>query len=212
MKNPYFPCALHVRGRRCLVIGGDAETVDKAVRLARAGARVTAFASPADRSGRAALRRAGVRVRRGSARPAAVDGHFFVMVGPNEASGRARAFAERCRAKRILFCAADRPALSDVANVSLVERGLLRIAVSTGGAAPAVAKAIRKGLERALAASDMKRYLDDLMRLRRRLAGAPAAERRAALLAAAGKFSFEARFRVPPRSARRSNTRRSRAA
>ncbi|MFM7842331.1 MAG: NAD(P)-dependent oxidoreductase [Nitrospira sp.] len=41
MANPGFPITLDVKGRLCVVLGGDEEASDKAQRLLDAGAKVT---------------------------------------------------------------------------------------------------------------------------------------------------------------------------
>ena len=55
--------------------------------------------------------------------------------------------AEAARRHRVLVNAVDRPAWCDVILPSVLRRGALQIAVSTGGRIPALAREIRRRLE-----------------------------------------------------------------
>ena len=58
-----------------------------------------------------------------------------------------RRVAEAARRRRVLVNAVDRPAWCDVILPSVLRRGELQIAVSTGGRSPALARDIRRRLE-----------------------------------------------------------------
>jgi uroporphyrin-III C-methyltransferase/precorrin-2 dehydrogenase/sirohydrochlorin ferrochelatase len=70
-----------------------------------------------------------------------------------EERAEAETAAARLRERGILVNVADRPELCDFTLPSLLERGPVVIAVSTGGASAGLAKAIRLRLERLLPAS-----------------------------------------------------------
>lgn len=142
----YFPAFLDLRGRRCLVVGGGAIAARKAEGLLECGACVTVV-SPALVPALARLV-AAARVdhyARGFRR-ADVRGCALVVA----ATGVARvddAVAEAARRRRALVNAVDRPARCDFIYGSVLRRGELQIAVSTGGRAPALAREIRRRLE-----------------------------------------------------------------
>ena len=142
----YFAAFLDLRGRRCLVAGGGPVAERKALALLECGARIT-VASPAVTPALAALAAAGRIEHRGRpVRAADVRGCALAVA----ATGRERvdrAVARAARARGVLVNAVDRPALCDVILPSVLRRGELQIAVSTGGRSPALAREIRRALE-----------------------------------------------------------------
>jgi uroporphyrin-III C-methyltransferase/precorrin-2 dehydrogenase/sirohydrochlorin ferrochelatase len=181
-KHNYFPSALKVQDRECLVVGAvnDKEMIDKSARLRDAGARVTVV-DPAAFS------------------PDGISDQFFVVFCPKNMPELVRRVAERCKEKRVLLCAIDQPAYCDVVNVSVFDQGRLRMTIGTGGAAPAVSRKIRLGLEKSLGTTPLSQFLDDLADLRKKLESemASPSERIPKLLAAVEGFEFEARVRFP---------------
>jgi siroheme synthase (precorrin-2 oxidase/ferrochelatase) len=181
-QHNYFPSALKVQDRECLVVGAatDKEMIDKSERLRSAGARVTVI-DPAQFS------------------VENIASQFFVVFCPKNLPELAKRVFERCRERRVLLCAIDQPQYCDVVNVSTFDHGRLRVTIGTGGAAPAIARKIRLGLEKSLAGTLLEEYLDDLAELRKKLEKEipDAGERISRLLAAADGFEFEARVRLP---------------
>jgi siroheme synthase-like protein len=142
----YFPVLLDLRDRRCLVVGGGPVGERRAVALLECGARVV-LVSPALTPTLAALVAAG-RLEHRARRFFRGDVRGCVLAVA--ASGRAdvdRAVAAAARARRVLVNAVDRPACCDVILPSVLRRGELQIAVSTGGRSPALAREIRRRLE-----------------------------------------------------------------
>lgn len=179
MKRRYFPAALNVRGKRCLVIGHDDEAKRKAARLVDAGADVTVQSSFRDGD---------------------VTDQFLVILTIKSDPDLSARVAAACRSNRVLLSAIDQPELCDVVHVSIFERGHLQIAISTDGHAPALAKRIRKGLEASLEGEPIEAFLDHLAQLRQRLEReiADPAERRKALIEAVAGFALRAEIDFPP--------------
>ena len=73
--------------------------------------------------------------------------------------------AQVCREKRILLCAIDQAAYCDVVNVSVFDQGRLCVTIGTGGAAPAVSKKIRMGLERSLKEEPLEEFFIRLRKI-----------------------------------------------
>jgi siroheme synthase-like protein len=147
----YFPAFLDLRERRCLVVGGGRIGERKARALLECGARVV-LVSTALTPGLATLVAEGRLEHR--ARPfrrVDVRGCTLAIA----ATGREdvdRAVATAARAHRALVNVVDRPAHCDVILPSVLRRGELQIAVSTGGRSPALARKIRRSLEPLFAA------------------------------------------------------------
>lgn len=204
---PYFSCALNVRDRSVLVIGGSAEAMSKARALSRSGANVTVVGSNPSTSLLALARTHRWRVLPRGFQKRDLNGRFLVFLcdSGNE-TFNLRVF-RFCRQKKILLCVIDRPDYCDVVNVSVMERGLLRIAVSTNGAAPRVSRAIRESLEAAFRGVPIERYLATLAalrpRVRRRISDPDT--RRKLLVEAARSFRFQGRARLATGWERRVN-------
>ncbi len=179
-KHKYFPSALNVCDKECLVIGDDREANEKSQRLRDAGARVTVVA-PKDFN------------------LSQIKDQFLVIFCPKTDAELTRKVAAACRQKRVLLCAIDQPAYCDVVNVSVFDKGRLRVTIGTGGAAPAVARKIREGLEASLKDVPLEDFLDDLAALRERLEkeipNPP--DRIPKLLEAAEGFEFRASVTLP---------------
>lgn len=145
----YFPAFLDLRGRRCLVVGGGPVAERKAQALLECGAEVVVV-SPVVTETLAALAVAGRLCHRPRVfRRHDVVGCRVVIA----ATGRAtvdRDVVRLARARSALVNAVDRPALCDFIVPSVLTRGPLRIAVSTGGRSPALAREIRRRLERVI--------------------------------------------------------------
>ena len=142
----YFPAFLDLRSRRCLVVGGGAVAERKAKDLVDCGARVTVV-SPVLTPGLGALTASGLVAHR--ARKflrSDVRGCAVVIA----ATGRARiddAVAAEARRHHALVNVVERPVHCDFISPSVLRRGALQIAVSTGGRSPALAREIRRRLE-----------------------------------------------------------------
>ena len=174
----YFPAFLDLRGRRCLVVGGGEVGTHKARALAECGARVTVV-SPTATPALAALAEAGRLVHRARAFVARdLRGSALVVAatGLGAVDGAVAALARR---RRVLVNVADRPLECDFIVPSVLRRGPLQIAVSTGGRSPALAREIRRELE-ALFPQDYGEFVEDLGEARARArAGAATAGGRA---------------------------------
>jgi precorrin-2 dehydrogenase/sirohydrochlorin ferrochelatase len=142
----YYPAFLDLRGRRCLVVGGGAVAERKVTGLLDAGAHVRVV-SPALTPALSALATAGIVEHR--ARPFRrhdVRGATLVVAATG-APTVDDAVAAAARRARALVNVVDRPAACDFILPSVLRRGDLQIAVSTGGRSPALAREIRRRLE-----------------------------------------------------------------
>ncbi len=140
-----YPIALEVAGRRAVVIGAVAVAMGKVEGLLDAGAHVSVIAEgpPARldrlaRDPRAAIERRGFH-------PEDLDGAFVCVAYSNDPAERAR-IALEARARGVLVNVVDDVSNCDFAAPAVVRRGELVIAISTGGASPALARRLRVDL------------------------------------------------------------------
>jgi precorrin-2 dehydrogenase/sirohydrochlorin ferrochelatase len=144
--SDYFAAFLDLRNRRCLVVGGGPVGERKVDGLIECGARVV-LVSPTLTTSLATLVAAGrIEHHARGFRRSDLRGCRVVVA----ATGRAtidRAVAAAARRARVLVNAVDRPRACDFILPSVLRRGQLQIAVSTGGRSPALAREIRRRLE-----------------------------------------------------------------
>lgn len=141
----FYPAFLNLSGKHCLVVGGGRLALHKTEDLRTAGARVTVV-SPRLDPGFGRLN--DVRLIRRAFRPSdLILGPWLVVAATDDEKLHAR-IARLCRARRIWANVVDRPALCDFIVPSVVRRGPVTFAVSTGGLSPAVAKFLGADLRR----------------------------------------------------------------
>ncbi len=125
-----FPISLDVTGRRCVVIGGGPIAAEKAAALADASAEVVEVAADAYA-------------------PEVLDGAFLAISSGEDGTDAAQLFAD-AEQRGVLLNAMDDIPHCHFAFPSILRRGDLRIAISTGGAAPALSRRLRLRLEEEL--------------------------------------------------------------
>lgn len=121
----HFPICLDLAGKRCLVVGIGREAERRASSLRRAGAQVVA--SP----GFVATDLDGCTL--------AIAADVPLAIG--------EAVSHAAKARGILVNVADRPALCSFIMPAVIDRAPVTLAISTGGASPALARRLREMLD-----------------------------------------------------------------
>jgi precorrin-2 dehydrogenase / sirohydrochlorin ferrochelatase len=145
----HYPVYLDLKDRPCVVIGGCAMAEEKVKGLVAAGARVTVISpeltlvlSGLVVEGR--IDSIARRYRRGDLRTA------FLVVVVSQPQSVTQAVWEETRGRNVLVNTLDDVPHCDFIAPSIVRRGDLAVAISTGGRAPALAVRLRQKLEREL--------------------------------------------------------------
>jgi precorrin-2 dehydrogenase / sirohydrochlorin ferrochelatase len=142
----YIPLFMDVSGRPCAVLG-DGDAAARRVReLLDAGASVTIVSARPCNSLTAIVAAGRVRHLARPYQPGDLRGCVLAYIS-DEDSAIARAAAAEARDLGIPVNVADTPDLCTFIAPSVVSRGGLRIAISTGGASPALARSLREQLE-----------------------------------------------------------------
>jgi len=147
MANPGFPITLDVKGRPCVVLGGDEEAADRVQKLLDAGAKVTVVSPTLNDALRKLTAAAKVIHRVRLFRGQDAEGAFLVINTLRGDEEFSRGLYELAMKERFLLCSLDQPAYSTAWLPALVSRGHLRCAVSTSGTAPALASRLRQDME-----------------------------------------------------------------
>jgi len=139
-----YPIALDLSGRRAVVVGGGEVALRKVRALADVGAKVRVVA-PKLVARFAEDGRFECLAERYQKRH--LEGALIAVAATDDEAVNRRV-AEDARAAGVLVNVVDQPELCDFIVPAQVRRGDLLIAVSTGGAAPALAKRLRERLEK----------------------------------------------------------------
>jgi precorrin-2 dehydrogenase/sirohydrochlorin ferrochelatase len=143
----YYPAFLDLRGKLAVVVGGGDVALRKVELLLSCGARVRLVSPRAAES----FSRLGPSLELVSRpyRSTDLDGAFLVFAATDDSAVNAEV-ARQARAGGILVNVADAQPLCDFLVPSVVSRGDIQIAISTGGASPALAQHLREELERVI--------------------------------------------------------------
>lgn len=151
----WFPIVLRMDGARVLVIGGGNVAANKIQLLAPTGAKIEVLSQNLTPE----LQRL---AEDGAIHHVAIDvtpqdvaarlvGCRLVYVATNDATLN-RDIASVCQAQNVPVCAVDDPGISSFITPALSIRGAVQVAVSTGGAAPVLARRLRARIEEVLPA------------------------------------------------------------
>ena len=147
-----LPLFLDLSDAPCLVVGGGEVAARKLRSLIDAGARVSVVAPALADTTAEIARRHELEVARRKFEETDVRGQLLVIAATGDADVNRRAFAA-CRELSVLINTVDDAALSTAIFPSIVDRGPVTIAVSTGGASPTLARRIRERIEALLPAA-----------------------------------------------------------
>lgn len=135
-----------LEGKPCLVVGGGPVAARKVNGLLLAGAKVTVVSPEACEVIADLAERGEIRWKREAWREDFVPGNSVVMVATDDDEINRRAAADARRAGAPVNVA-DNPAECDFVLPAVLRRGSVTVAVSTGGASPALAAYLRRRLQ-----------------------------------------------------------------
>jgi precorrin-2 dehydrogenase/sirohydrochlorin ferrochelatase len=196
--NAGFQVTLELEGRQCLVIGGDEEAVEKISRLLDAGAKITVV-HPTLHTDLRKLTASGKIIHRGrSFRATDAQDAVVILNVLKDDLALAKSLYELAKTERFLVWSMDQPEYSTLLMPALVKRGQLRLAISTSGTAPALARVLRENLE-SIFDEEFDQFLDWLGALREELKKTEASDRRRRerLLDAVNGFALTATLQYP---------------
>jgi len=176
-----FPMFLKLDGKPCVVVGAGAIAAPKIASLLRADAQITVIAPEASPQIETHARAGRLQWHAREFAAGDLRGAYLVVAATDKREVN-HAVAEEARALGVLCNSVDDPPDCDFYYPSVLERGDLQIAVSTGGKSPALAQRLREELD-TLIAEDAGAWLDALGQRRlKTLAALPAGEERKRIL------------------------------
>jgi precorrin-2 dehydrogenase/sirohydrochlorin ferrochelatase len=164
-----YPIFAVLKDKPCLVVGGGPVGERKVHDLMKAGARVTVVSRTLTPELAALASRGEIRYLPEDFAEVQVEGMALVMAATDDPVVNARVSAA-AQARGIWVNVADDPEYCTFIVPAQVRRGDLTLAISTGGASPALARQLREELQQHFG-PEYGPYLDLLRRIRTRLLG-----------------------------------------
>ena len=153
MSSTLFPVFLKLAGRPVVMVGGGPVATSKLGALSAAGARVTVVAPEVTSE----IAASGVEIRRRAFEASDLDGAWLVVTAaPHAVNLEVSTAAE---ARRVFVNAVDDTANASAYLGGVVRRAGVTVAISTDGAAPALAGLIRQALEALLPEDEVERWV-----------------------------------------------------
>jgi len=192
MTDPVFPIALLLKDRACLVVGSGPEVVGRTRALLDALARPTVVSSAPDATVRAWAENGSVELCEREFVDSDLRGKWLAVLVDTNPPLAAR-MASIAEAERVFFCAVDQPEHNSYAHMAQARAGLLTIAISTAGQAPALGRRLREEIERLLSAANMSAFVAKLALLRQ---NTPSSERKRVLGEAVAGVHFSGKLEL----------------
>jgi precorrin-2 dehydrogenase/sirohydrochlorin ferrochelatase len=162
-----YPLFALIEDRACLVVGGGAVGERKVRDLLAAGAKVTVVSRELTPGLAELAAQERLAFIQGDFTPQHLDG-MLLVVGATDDMAVNRQLSAAAQTRGLLVNIVDAPELCTFIVPAQVRRGPLTIAVSTGGASPALARRVREELEQHFG-PDYGRYLRVMQAVRDRV-------------------------------------------
>jgi precorrin-2 dehydrogenase/sirohydrochlorin ferrochelatase len=147
----YYMACLDLEGRTVLVVGGGKVALEKVRGLLECGASVTVVAPWIEPE----LLELDVEILRRRYRESDLDGRFLVVAATATPPVNRRVSAD-AEARSLLCNVADVPELCSFILPAVLRRDPIAVAVSTGGASPALAQRIRDDIDDVIGAEHVE--------------------------------------------------------
>ncbi len=143
----FYPMMLDLRGKPCVVVGGGEVAARKVESLVECGAKVTVIAPAVDSSLAPLIERGAVIHLPNNYGAGDLQGAVLAIASTDSEAVNRAVYAD-AKAQGIPVNVVDVPDLCTFIVPAVVEQGDLTIAISTSGKSPAMAKRIRKEMEK----------------------------------------------------------------
>lgn len=150
--NPWLPITLRLAGARVLVVGGGEVAARKVRLLLKAAPQIKLVAQQINAELTGLAEQGAVQLLGAHFEAAQVQGCRLVIAATDDAEFNRRV-AAAADAANVPVNVVDDPAPSSFITPSLIERAPVWVAVSTGGAAPVLARRLRERIEALLPAA-----------------------------------------------------------
>ena len=144
----YYPVYLNLRGKTCVIIGGGKVAEGKIAKLRDSGASVRLISLEVTPGLRQLAADGNIEWHEREFRSGDLNGAFIAIAATDQRAVNQRIF-EEAESLGVLLNAVDDPPRCTFIAPSIVQRGPVTLAISTGGASPALARKLRESLSAA---------------------------------------------------------------
>jgi siroheme synthase-like protein len=144
----YYPVYLNLAGKSCVIVGGGTVAQGKISALRDAGAVITIISPQVTDGIKRAVQRGDVVWVQREYKPGDLDGAFIAVAATNVWHVN-RQIHEEAEDRGVLLNVVDDPDQCTFIAPSIVRRDPITLAISTGGASPALARKMREVLSEA---------------------------------------------------------------
>ena len=141
----FYPVFLNLKGRRCIVIGGGRIAEGKVLKLIDTGAKIIVISPDATPAIQDAASAGDIEFNPRKYQAGDLEGAFLAIAATNDHLVNQDIF-EEAESLGVLLNAVDDPPRCSFIAPSIVQRGPVTVAISTGGASPALARKLRETL------------------------------------------------------------------
>lgn len=141
----YYPVYLNLADKHCVIFGGGTIAQGKIAALRQSGAEITIISPDATEGIKKACKTGDVSWIERKYQTGDIEGAFIVIAATNVPEVNREIFKE-CERLGVLLNAVDDPPLCTFIAPSIVKRDPVTLAISTGGASPALARKMRETL------------------------------------------------------------------
>ena len=142
----YYPVYLNLKGRRCVIVGGGTVAEGKISRLLDSGAEICVISPDATPGIRRFVADGSVGWEQRKYQDGDLEGAFIAIAATNVREVNHRIF-EEAEERGVMLNAVDDPPNCSFIAPSIVQRGPVTLAISTGGVSPALARKLRESLQ-----------------------------------------------------------------
>ena len=142
----FYPVFLNLTERRCVIIGGGQIAEGKISKLLDSGAKIIVISPDATQGIRGFAERGQIELDLRKYQEGDLQGAFLAIAATNDRVVNQEIFEEAEKQGILLNAVDDMPRCSFIAP-SVVEKGPVTVAISTGGASPALARKLREKME-----------------------------------------------------------------
>lgn len=141
----YYPVFLDLKGKRCVIFGGGALAESKIAKLRDSGAKITVVSPQVTPGIEAAAQQGELDWQAREYQGGDLAGAFLGIAATNVRSVNQLIYQE-AEDLSVLLNVVDEPSQCTFIAPSIVNRGPVTVAISTGGASPALARKLRESI------------------------------------------------------------------
>ena len=143
-----YPVILQLAGQRCVVIGGGRVAARKIIGLLEAGAEVAVISPQLDEALVKLATKGRIQVQQEVYQAGMLAALKPLLVfATTDSSAVNRQVVDEAQALKFMVNAADDATNSDFTNMATIQRGIITIGISTGGASPALSTHLKTQIE-----------------------------------------------------------------